>query len=89
MKDASFFPVPAVGTELAFRKTDGIHQVIQTMITQTGEVLLFAYVFDHDAVFLRLGIGIAFDVVGFFGPFQLFHHTASDQIHERRRTGEV
>ena len=53
-----FSSVPAIGTEFAFGKSDGLHQIVQTMETKGSEIQSLADLLHHLRVILAVGICI-------------------------------
>ena len=53
-----FSSVPAIGTEFAFGKSDGLHQIVQTMETKRSEIQSLADLLHHLRVILAVGICI-------------------------------
>ena len=50
--------VPAMGTEFAFRKADGIYKVIQPLEFQCGKLKVLAHCVNHLLVLFAVGIDI-------------------------------
>ena len=76
-----FSSVPAIGTEFAFGKSDGLHQIVQTMETKGSEIQSLADLLHHLRVILAVGICIILKhLVTWVGSLSLLNDPSRDQI---------
>ena len=84
-----FFPVKAVGTNLAWLQSDGSNHIVETMIAKRSKVQLFADLIKHFVIVVRIRIGVILQNRFRHRTFPFLDHTAGDQIHLGFGTGEV
>ncbi len=82
----SFFPIKTISADLTFRQSDGLHQVIQAVIPQGGEILPFADLGAHALVAVAFGIGVLFQSLLRIGSLFFQDHLSGDQIQFRLGT---
>ena len=73
-------PVEAVGAEVAFRETDGVHNTFQSIEFQRVHTDTFAQHFHKVGVFLARRVAIPFDIAVVIA-FQFLDAAAGDEFH--------
>ena len=84
-----FFSVKAIGTHFAFRQSDRLYQIVQTVIPEAGEILTAADFLAHGLVAVAGRICILFQY--FLCIFSLFfqNNPSGDQIQLGFGAGEI
>ena len=81
-----FFSVPAIGTEFTFRKTDGFHQIVQTMEPKRSKVQSLTDLFHHFRIILTVRICVILQSLGTgVIPLSFLNDPSRDQVQFGRR----
>jgi hypothetical protein len=82
---------PAVCAEIAGRKFNRVHHIVETVIMKGREIEFLADLFKHSVILVGIGIDVFFqDRIREFGcSFQNLHFSSCDQLLLRVGSGEV
>lgn len=72
--------IEAVGADITFRETDGVHDSFKAVELKSVDTNMLAYFLDHGGIFLGGAVAIGFEVA-YFATFKLFDTAACDKLH--------
>ena len=76
-----FFSRPAIGTDLAFINADRVEHIVETVVSERGEMQLAAKIVDHALIFGGIRIDVFLCVL--IGRVNAvgFYDSARDKVH--------